>query len=126
MTTFAARRLVELEGVEPSTSCLQSRRSGQLSYSPTVLRKYQHAAFHSDSPLELRSETEERSGELQPHANQIVQIQETKSRKFSVYCIGNDSLLKSQGITGLSIASKMLPVSPNIMATEKMKMKIAT
>ena len=29
--------LVELKGVEPSTSCLQSTRSSQLSYSPMII-----------------------------------------------------------------------------------------
>ncbi len=34
--------MVELKGVEPLTSCLQSRRSGQLSYSPTYWKKEQN------------------------------------------------------------------------------------
>ena len=43
-------KLVEVNGVEPMTSCLQGRRSSQLSYTP-ILKKIADSCFNKISTI---------------------------------------------------------------------------
>ena len=40
LTAWLSDRIVEIVGVEPTTPCLQSRCSSQLSYTPGVLKNF--------------------------------------------------------------------------------------